>query len=500
MFTRLLLPALLCLGATAAIFAGDQPQWGQRHSRNMVSDEKGLPAGFDPKTGKNVKWTVPLGSKTYGTPIVAGGKILIGTNNEPPRDANHMGDRGVLQCLNESDGKLCWQLIVPKRSHDRYEDWPRVGICSPPTVEGDRVYVLTSQAHVVCLDLKGLANGNDGPVRDEGKRMAPAGAAPEPVSKTDADILWAFDVPRQAGIHPHDSAHASILIDGNFLYLNTGNGVDNTHHKIRKPDGPSLIVLDKRTGALVAQDNERIGPHIVHATWSSPAMGIVGGRPLVFFGGGNGVVYAFNPLKKAAAPAAMLKKVWSFDCDPTAPKENIHDYMGNRTTSPSHIKGMPVFHKGRVYVASTGDIWWGKREASLKCIDASGAGDVTKSAQVWSQPLTSHCCATPSIRDGLVYIGDCGRTVHCFDAETGKPVWTHETDGDIWGSTLVADGKVYVGTRRGGVWIFAAGREKKVLASVKLDGPIHGTPTAANGVIYIATMKRLYAFHSAKSD
>ncbi len=124
---------------------------------------------------------------------------------------------------------------------------------------------------------------------------------------------------------------------------------------------------------------------------------------------------------------------------------------------------------------------------------------MTKTAQIWSQPLASHCCATPSIHEGLVYIGDCGRMVHCFDAKTGKPVWTHETDGDIWGSTLVADGKVYVGTRRGGFWIFAAGRAKKVLATVKLDGPIHGTPTAANGVIYVATMKRLYALHSAKS-
>jgi len=48
----------------------------------------------------------------------------------------------------------------------------------------------------------------------------------------------------------HDGAHSSILIRGDHLYLNTGTGVDNTHRKIRTPDAPSLVVLDKHTGKL----------------------------------------------------------------------------------------------------------------------------------------------------------------------------------------------------------------------------------------------------------
>ena len=65
----------------------------------MTSDETGLPDTFDPGTGRNVKWVAPLGSQSYATPIVAGGRVLIGTNNEPPRDPRHRGDRGVLLCL-----------------------------------------------------------------------------------------------------------------------------------------------------------------------------------------------------------------------------------------------------------------------------------------------------------------------------------------------------------------------------------------------------------------
>ncbi|HUT32906.1 MAG TPA: PQQ-binding-like beta-propeller repeat protein [Planctomycetota bacterium] len=483
----------------ASAFAGDQPQWGQKHSRNMVSDEKGLPDRFDPKTGENVKWSVALGTQTWSTPIVAGGRVFIGTNNDRPRDPRHKGDRGVLLCLDEKDGSLVWQLVVPKLTADPpdpYLDWPRTGLCSPPTVDGGRVYVMTNRYEVVCLDLHGLANGNDGPFQDEAKHMVPQGAPPLSLGKTDADILWLFDLIAGAGIYPHDGAHASILIHGDFLYLNSSNGLDRTHHKIRCPDAPSLVVIEKATGRLVAGDAERIGHRIVHSTWSAPSLGEVGGRPLVFFGGGNGVCYAFEPL--AAAPpqgqVAELKKVWQFDCDPAGPKEDIHRYMGNRKVSASNIKGMPVFHEGRVYVAAGGDIWWGKEEAWLKCIDAAKTGDITQTGELWSYPLKRHSCSTPALWNGLLFIADCGRTLHCLEAATGKPHWTHETKGEIWASPLVADGKVYLGTRRGDFWVLAASKDKQVLASVELGaGGIPGSAVAANGALYVATMNRLFA-------
>ena len=56
----------------------DQPQWGEAWSRNMVSKERGLPDSFDPKTGRNIKWTAQLGSQTHSTPIIANGRIYIG--------------------------------------------------------------------------------------------------------------------------------------------------------------------------------------------------------------------------------------------------------------------------------------------------------------------------------------------------------------------------------------------------------------------------------------
>jgi outer membrane protein assembly factor BamB len=499
--TRLTLIFLAALLMAVPASAGDRPQLGQIHTRNMISDEKGLPDRADPATGKNVKWTANLGTQTWTSGvIVANKRIFVGTNNDRPRDPRHKGDRGVLMCFNEADGKFLWQLVVPKLSEDRYKDWPRIGLCSPPTVEGDRVYVVTNRAQVVCLDIDGLANGNDGPFKDEGKVMTPPGSPAMDVGRLDADIIWIHDMHRggKGEIWPHDGVHVSIFIDGKYLYFNTSNGLDNTHRRVRCPDGPSLMVMDKETGKVVARDYEGIGPMIFHATWSGPSLGVVNGRKMVFFGGGDGLMYAFEALGDTPPADGKLKRVWKFDCDPTAPKKNIHKYRRNREVSPSIIKSSPVFHEGRIYVTATGDIWWGKRKSWLKCIDASKTGDVTKTAEVWSAELNSHCCSTPSIKDGLVYISDCGSTIHCLELKTGKTVWTHDTGGSVWGSTLVADGKVYAGTRRGNFWILAAGREKKVLAEVDLDSSIHNVPTAANGVLYVATMKKLYALAKEK--
>ena len=372
--------AVLLIASEVALHAADQPQWGQAWTRNMVSSERGLPAEFDPKTGKNIKWVANIGTETHSTPIVANGRVYIGTNNGEPRDPKHQGDRGVLMCFDEQTGALLWQFVVPKREEDKYHDWPNTGMSSPVTVEGDRVYLVDNRGAVVCLDARGLANGNDGPFKDEGARMVqkpmlgegPTNSLPRTnlppaiaLGPLAADILWVFDLTSGAGIWSHDGAHSSILIHGDYLYVNSGTGVDNTHRKIRTPDAPSLVVIDKRTGRYVARDDEHIAPNIFHCTWSSPSLAVVNGKPLIFFCAGNGIVYGFEPLDSSAQASttsqtspARLKKVFQFDPDPTAPKTEVHRFTTNRREGPSNIYGMPVFLDGRLYVAGGGDIFW----------------------------------------------------------------------------------------------------------------------------------------------
>jgi outer membrane protein assembly factor BamB len=513
LFRPLLMGSLAFWALSVPAQAADQPQWGQAWSRNMVSDERGLPDSFDPEIGRNIKWSAEIGTETHSSPVVAGGRVYIGTNNGHPRDPAQQGDRGVLMCFDEQTGRFLWQLVVPKRTEDIYYDWPQSGIASPVTVEGNRVYLVSNRGEVLCLDAQ--------PVPGKSEGRSPKAEVNEPPRPLEPPILWRFDLTAGAGIWSHDAAHSSILVHGNYLYLNTGTGVDNTHKRIRTPNAPSLVVLDKRTGRLVARDDEHIAPNIFHSTWSAPSLAAVNGRPLVFFAAGNGFVYAFetvrngvmadtssahqsiNPLiHKSTNPppphSVSLRKVWQFDFDPGAPKTNVHRYNSNRREGPSNFYGMPVFDHNRIYVAGGGDIWWGKNEAWLKCLDATRAGDITTNGLVWSYPLQKHVLSTPAVYGGLVFIADCGRMFHCVDAETGQPHWTHEIKGEVWASPLVADGKAYLGTRSGTFYVFAVSKDKQVLSTIELGHPVSSTATAANGVLYVATMNRLYAVRQSR--
>lgn len=476
--------------------AADQPQMGHAWTRNPVSTETGLPPDFDLASGRNVRWSVELGTESHSTPVIAHGRVLIGSNNGNPRDIRHQGDRGVLLCLDEQSGKLLWQLVCPKRSEDPYHDWPKSGLSSPATVDGDRVYVVSNRGEVLCLDLLGLANGNDGPFTDEARLQTPEGEPLIPHGPLDADVLWHTDLTREAGIWSHDAAHTSILVHGNHLYLNSGTGVDNTHKKIRTPDAPSLLILDKHTGRILARDDENIAPRIFHCTWSSPSLAVIDGKPRLFFAGGDGVLYGFDPLPQdhpIDGPVRRIKAVWRFDFDPDAPKEDVHRFNGNKATSPSNIYGMPVIHDGLLYVAGGGDWFWGKNAAWVKCIRPGGSGDVTATHLVWSASLGRHTMSTPAVQDGLVYVADSMRNFHCLDARTGESLWTQELQGEVWASAFIADGRVHIGTRRGDFWIFAHDRSRRILHQSNLGAPISATAVAANHTLYLASMKNLFA-------
>lgn len=488
----LMLPAMIVAGAPC--FAGEHWQWGERYSRNMITDEKGLPVHFDLESGENILWSVPLGGGAYGSPLAAAGRIFVGANNSEPRDPRRQGDRGVVLCLDQEDGSMRWQLVIPRIGGDQYLDWPAIGICSPPTVEGDRVYTVTNRAQVVCLDLNGFENGNTGPFMEEGRVMAPPEEPPMEAGPSDADIVWLFDMRAEVGQYPHDSPFVSILLDGDYLYLNTSNGVDNTHLRVGNPEAPSLIVLNKHTGQLVAKDGEGLGPRIFHAVWAPPSLGVVGDKRLIFFGGPEGVCYAFKALSAPSPDTVQtLERVWRFDCDPDGPKEDHFSYSTNIHEGPSQIVGMPVVFKDRVYVVAGGDVWWGKRQSWLKCIDATQTGDITTAAEKWSYPIARQNTSTPAILNGLVFVTDDAGYVHCLDAETGEAYWTHRLGRSIWGSALGATDRIYVGARNGAFAIMAADKTKNILFETRFPDEITSTPAAANGVLFVNTLSRLYA-------
>ena len=482
----------------------------------MYSPAKGLPAKFEPgkpksgseeidlATTKNVKWVAKLGSQSYGNATVANGRIYVGTNNEPPKNAKHGGDRSILMCLDEKTGALIWQLVIPKLASGAVNDWENLGLFSSPTIEGDLVYIVTTRCEVMCLDVKGLANGNDGPFKDEAKYYVGPGKPQVEPGPTDADIIWKYDMMDELGVFPHNASNCSLLIIGDLIYACTSNGQDWSHSNVPAPLAPSLIALNKKTGELKGEDDANIGPRIFHGQWSSPSTGKANGKQLVFFGGGDGFCYAFDAKPVKEGESDFLKKVWWVDCNPPEYKaKDGKPIKYPHPDGPSEINSTPVFYKNRVYVATGQDPEHGTGAGRLVCIDATKTGDLTKTGVIWDYKGITRTISTVSIdpQTGLLFVADFSGFVHCLDAETGKVQWTYDMKAHMWGSTLVADGKVYVGDEDGDFVVLAATREKKLLSETNLGSAVYSTPIVANGVIYVASNTHLYAVHdSEKKD
>lgn len=442
---------------------GDWPMWGGTPDRNMVSNMKGLPIEWDFEKKKNIKWVAALGSQSYGNPVVAGGQVYAGTNNEGLRDPKQGGDRGVLMAFRESDGEFLWQQTNEKLPAGRVNDWPFQGVCSSPLIEGEKLYYVTNRCELVCLDTKGFRDDeNDGPFKDE-----------KLTGKFDADIIWKFDMMEEVGSQPHNMSNSSPVAYGDLLFICTSNGQDESHVNIPSPKAPSIIAVNKVTGKLAWEDNS-VHDKILHGQWSSPTVAKIGDTVQVIHGQGDGWIRGYE--------ATTGKKLWEFDSNP---KDSVWPKTRNELIST------PVVWEGKVYVANGQDPEHGEGVGHLYCIDPTKRGDITKTGLVWQYDKIRRSISTAAVVDGLVYYADFSGFLHCLDAKTGQAYWVHDMFAAVWGSPLVADGKVYLGDEDGDIAILQAGKTKKVIAEINMGSSIYSTPVPANGAMFLMNRNQL---------
>ncbi|MEK6408108.1 MAG: PQQ-binding-like beta-propeller repeat protein [Acidobacteriota bacterium] len=449
---------------------GDWPMWGGTPDRNMVSNLKGMPTSWDVKTKKNVKWVATLGSQSYGNPVVSGGMVYVGTNNEGLRDPKQGGDRGVLMCFRESDGEFLWQHTNEKLAAGRVNDWPFQGVCSSPLVEGDRLYYVTNRCEVVCLDAQGFRdNENDGPYKEE-----------KLTGQSDADIVWKYDMMEEVGSQPHNMSNCSPVSYGDILYICTSNGQDESHVNIPSPKAPAIIAINKKTAKLVWEDNS-VSDRILHGQWSSAAVGKIGDVVQVVHGQGDGWVRGYD--------ATSGKKLWEFDCNP---KDSVWPKTRNELIST------PVIFDNKVYVANGQDPEHGEGVGHLYCIDATLRGDITKTGAVWHYDKIRRSISTGALYDGMLFYPDFSGFLHCLDAKTGKAFWVHDMFAAVWGSPMVVDGKVYLGDEDGDIAILTAAKEKKVIGEINMGSSVYSTPIPVNGALLIVNRNQLFALAEKK--
>jgi outer membrane protein assembly factor BamB len=611
------------------IDGGDWAQWGGTSYRNNTPEATNIPIDWsvgrlNRETGvwadqKNIKWVSPVGSQTYGNPVVSGGKVLVGTNNSGGYLARYSAktDLGVLLCFDEKTGEFLWQHSSEKLSTGRVHDWPLQGICSASYVEGDRVWFVSSRGKVVCVDLDGYYDGtDDGDIVGERARLADirsnedaaidtvapaakaldAGTVDDVVraaaakagfelsaevtvstdtagkkwtivanvdgnertmiaqiigpklslfkvatiaDKTEADTMWEYNMMAELEVSQHNMCNCSITALGDILFVNTSNGLDESHLNLPSPDAPSFIAMDKNTGEVLWKDGSPAA-QILHGQWSSPTIALLDGVAQVIFAGGDGWVYSFKANGGADGAGELL---WKFDANPKTSKW----ILGGRGTR-NNLIATPVVYNGKVYIAVGQDPEHGEGVGHLWCIEPSKRGDVSpelavdvasgktidhqrlqavveedgqiardnpNSAVIWHysdvdrdgdgdigfEEQMHRSCGTVAIKNDLLYISDFSGLLHCLNAQTGKVHFTYDMFAAAWGSPLIVDGHVFIGDEDGDIAIFdLAADATEPIKEINMGNSIYSTPIIANGTLFIANKTHLFAIEASASE
>ncbi|MGB0759323.1 MAG: PQQ-binding-like beta-propeller repeat protein [Rubripirellula sp.] len=359
--------------------------------------------------------------------------------------------------------------------------------------------------------------------------------------KRDADVIWIYNMMGpEMGISQHNMCSCSVTSYGDLLFVNTGNGLDESHLNLPAPDAPSFICMNKNTGEVLWTDGAP-AKNILHGQWSSPTVGTFEGGPQALFAGGDGILYSFRGDRGNDGKPELL---WKFDCNPKTSKW----VLGGEGTR-NNLIATPVVYDGLVYIAVGQDPEHGEGEGHLWCINPNMRGDISptlamklgddgkrtpiphrriqavepengevevdnpNSGVVWHYSMLDtngdeeidfeeemhRSIGTCAIKDDVLYVADFSGLVHCLDAKgtkDGKPIvhFTYDMLAQSWGSPLIADGHVFIGDEDGDVAIFEFGKENvEPIDEINMGSSVYSTPVGANDSIFISTKDKLFS-------
>ena len=235
------------------------------------------------------------------------------------------------------------------------------------------------------------------------------------------------------------------------------------------PGDPSILyALDRASGRTVWQSQEVGINSNIFGSWSTPLVVRCGERDELIMPlpgekiGGPGWFKAYDP--------ASGKALWK--CDG----------LGNE------VYAMPIAdRRGEVVVGISG------HNGPTMAVRPGGTGNVTASHRLWrTEKKNPQRIGSGIIHDGLLYIADATGIIECADARTGEPLWKERLGGNLWGSILLAGGRLYVSNLEGDTFVLRAGREFEVLAKNSVAEPIYAAPAVSRGELFLRTYEHLY--------
>ena len=431
-------PRFICL---AALLAGASlahaQNWSSFRGPNAsgIADGLELPLEWDAPSGKNIAWATPIDGLGHSSPVVWNDRVFLTTAvSDDPESIFIPGLDGRID--RRSDTSLHSFRVVSLDRHTGKILWEREAHRGTPKVQRHRKNSYASPT----------------PATDGERIIAYFGSEGVYAYDFEGNALWKRDLGVvDSGASYDDTydwgpASSPVIHDGKVFLL------------VDQQEGRSfLAAFDAATGEPLWTTKRE-----VISSFSTPSL------------------YRGEAREELITNGAELMQGY----DPATGKELWRLTGSSKNTTPT-----PVVAGDLVYLTS------GYRIKPIFAVRPGGSGDITGTEHVvWSESSGGSYMTTPVVYRSFFYTLQDNGVLSCYRAATGERVYqTRVAAGAFSASPIAADGRLYLSSEDGPIYVVKAGPEYELVRTNEMDDVVMATPAAARNQLLVRTQHRLYS-------
>jgi outer membrane protein assembly factor BamB len=432
---------LIALFVTTAA-AQNWPQFRGPAATGVV-ESPGQPVKWDAKSAENVRWKIEIPGLAHSSPVVWGNKIFVTTAVNSDKDETRFGLFGdttpvkndpkhtwKVYAIDKNKGTILWERVA-------YEGIPKVKrhpksshAAATPVTDGKYLIAMFGSEGLYAYDLNGKLLWK----QDLG--MLDAGWF------YDADYQWEYG--------------SSPIIYKNLVIIQAD---------IQK--NSFIAAYDIKTGKQVWKTSREEIP-----SWGTPTI--------------------YEGKERAELITSGPRAIRSYD--PATGKELWHLGPMSEITTPTPFAAFDLIFVTSGYAPIQ----------PIYAIKPGGSGDLSlKEGQessdfiAWSKQRGGPYMPTPIVYGDLLYTCSNQGVLTAYNAKTGERVYQERLGGTgaaFTASPLASDGKIYLASEDGDVFVVKAGPKYELLSKNPVGEVMMATPAISNGIVIVRTVSHLYAF------
>lgn len=447
-----LIPFCFLVVMLASLTAFGQQNWPQFRgtSASGISDGSSLPVKWNVETGENVLWKTPIPGLSHASPVVWGDKVFIATaissNPKPYFKAGLYGDvdsdtdltkhTWKVYCLDKKTGKVLWERIALEGIPKTKRHIKSTFANSTPVTDGKNVIAFFGSEGLYCYDLDGKLQWK-----------AELGVL---------DAGWFFDPDYQWGVASSPIIYKDLVI----------------------------VQCDIQKDSFIAAYNLKTGKQV----WKTSREEIPSwGSPTVYEGKSRAEVVTNATRAIRSYDPLTGKELWSMKGNPEVTATTPIAAFDLIFISNSYRPNQPLY---AIKPGASGDI-------SLK------QGQETSDFVQWSKQRGGSYMPTPLVYGEYLYVCANHGVLTVYEAKTGTRVYQQrigDKGGAYSASPVAGDGKIYLSSEDGDVFVVKAGPKYELLSDNKVGEVMMATPAISEGIIIIRAQQHVIAVNAKQPE